>query len=96
MILPRSVWNEVGAPKCTIPLRSTDLDPIKNIFLNVKQRLNQDTLDQQITREDFAAFFVRVKTTLESIPTDEGEKTILSLGMRIHQIIKHKRQRVKY
>ena len=61
----RSAWDEVGARKFTIPARSPDLNPIKNIFHIVKRRLCQDALDQQITREDFAAFSARVKTTLE-------------------------------
>ena len=62
----RSAWDEVGARKFTIPAKSSDLNPIENIFHIVKQCLHQDALDQQITREDFAAFSTRVKTTLES------------------------------
>ena len=92
----RSAWDEVGARKFTIPARSPDLNPIENIFHIVKRRLRQDALDQQITREDFAAFSARVKTTLETIPIDVVDRTILSMGKRINEIIKRKGQRIKY
>ena len=83
----------------TIPARSTDLNPIKNIFHIVKRRLHQDTLDQQITREGFAAFSARVKTALETIPIDVVDvvgRTILFMGKRINEIFKRKEQRIKY
>ena len=92
----RSAWDEVGARKFTIPARSPDLNPIENIFHIVKRRLRQDALDQQITQEDFAAFSARVKTTLETIPIDVVDRTILSMGKRINEIIKRKGQRIKY
>ena len=91
-----SAWDEVGARKFTIPARSPDLNPIENIFHIVKRRLRQDALDQQITQEDFAAFSARVKTTLETIPIDVVDRTILSMGKRINEIIKRKGQRIKY
>ena len=86
----RSTWDEVGARKFTIPARSPNLNPIENIFHIVKRRLRQDTLDQQITREDFPAFSARVKTTLKSIPIDVVDRTILSMGKSING------QRIKY
>ena len=92
----RSAWNEVGARKFTIPARSPDLNPIENIFHLVKRRFCQDALDQQITREDFVAFSARVKTTLETIPIDVVDRTVLSMGKRINKIIKRKGQRMKY
>ena len=92
----RSTWDEIGARKFTIPARSLDLNPIKNLFHIVKRRLHQDALDQQITREDFAAFSARIKTTLETIPIDVVDRTILSMGKRINEIIKRKGQRIKH
>ena len=92
----RSAWDEVGDRKFTIPARNQDLNPIKNIFHIVKRRLRQDPLDQQITREDFATFSARVKTTLKMIPIDVEDRTILSMGKRINEIIKRKGQRIKY
>ena len=92
----RSAWDKVGARKFTIPERIPDLNPIENIFHIVKRRFRQDALDQQITREGFAAFSARVKTTLETIPINVVDRTILSMGKRINEIIKRKGQRIKY
>ena len=92
----RSAWDEVGARKFTIPGRILDLNLIENIFHIVMCRFRQDALDQQITGEDFAAFSARVKTTLEMIPIDVVDKTILSMGKRIKEIIKRKGQRIKF
>ena len=78
----------MGARKFTIPAGSPDLNPIENTFHIVKCRLHQDALDQQITREDFAAFSTRVKTTLETIPIDMLNRTIFSMGKGINEIIK--------
>ena len=92
----RPAWDEVGARKFTIPARSPDLNPTENIFHIVKRRLRQDALDQQITREDFAAFSARVKTTLETITIDVVDRTNFSMGKRINEIINRKGQRIKY
>ena len=91
----RSLWDEVSVQKFTTPARSPDLNPTENIFHIVKCRLCQDALDQQITQEDFVVFSARVKTTLEMIPIDVVDKTILSMGKRIKEIIKRKGQRIK-
>ena len=80
----------------TIPARSPYLKTIENIFQIVKPRLRQDALDQQLTREDFAAFPARVKTTLKTIPIDVVDRTILPKAKITDEIIKRKGQRIKY
>ena len=60
----RSFWDKFDARKFTILAKSPDLNLIENIFYNVKRRLHQHTLDEQITYEDFAIFSAIVKTTL--------------------------------
>ena len=92
----RFVWDEVGARKLTIPARRPDLNPIKKIFHIVKLMLHQDALDRQLTQDDFAAFYARVKTTLELIPIDVVDRTILSMGKRINEIVAQKEHRIKY
>ena len=69
----------------TIPARSPYLKTISQI---VKPRLHQDALDQQITRKDFAAFSARVKTTLETIPIDVVDRTILAMSKITDEVIK--------
>ena len=68
----------------------------KKIFHVVKRMLHQDALDRRITQEDFAAFYARVKTTLEFIPIDVVDRTILSMGKRINEIVTQKEQKIKY
>ena len=86
----RSAWDEVAARKFTILARSLDLNPIENIFHIVKWRLRQDALDQQITQEDFGAFSSRVKTTLETITIDVGDRTISPLARESMKLLNEK------
>ena len=92
----RSAWDEVGAQKFTTQQEVRIWALLINIFHIVKHRLRQDILDQQISRENFAVFSARVKTTLEAIPIGVVNRTIFSMGKRISAIIKRKRQRTKY
>ena len=84
----RSTWDEVSDQKFTIPARSLDLNPVENILHIARQRLHQDHLDRQITREGFAAFSARVKTTLKLMPIYVVDRTILSMGKGINEVIK--------
>ena len=52
---------DVGARKFKIPARSPDLNPIENIFHNVKTQIRDDAFAKNITREDYAQFCERVK-----------------------------------
>ena len=72
----RSAWDKVGAQKFSIPGRSPDLHPIKNVFHIIKKKLHQDALEMKIEREDLEEFSARVKTTLESVPVDVVDRTI--------------------
>ena len=46
----------VGARKFKIPARSPDLNPIENVFHNVKQQLMDEALSCNITHETFTQF----------------------------------------
>ena len=43
----RSAWDKIGARKFSIPARSPDLNPIKNIFHIGKKKLNQDAWEMR-------------------------------------------------
>lgn len=68
-------WMRSTLENFTVPASSPDLKPIEKIFHTAKWSLNQDALDRYITREDFAAFFTKFKTVLESIPVDVLDRT---------------------
>ena len=78
----RSVLDEVVGQKCTILARSK---PYREHLSNCQAEVTP-----------IAALPARDKTMLELIPVDVVGRTILSLGIRINEIIKQKRQRVKY
>ena len=91
-----SAWDEIGAQKFSIPARSPDLKPIKNIFHIVKKKMHQDAFDIKIEREDFKEFSAQVKKTRESVPVDVVDRTIQSMDKRIDLIVKRKEQRTRY
>ena len=88
----------IGARKFSIPPRSPDINPIENIFHQVKCKLNSDALEKHKheKHENFEKFSKRVKQTMEDFPKDEIDKTIESVNKRIGLIIKCKGQRTKY
>ena len=86
----------VGAKKFTIPARSPDLNPIENIFHNIKRQLQDDVLNQQITKETFSQFCARVKATLLNYSPEIINRTITSMDRRIDMVIKSKGQSIKY
>ena len=92
----RDAMNCVGAKKFSIPPRSPDLNPIENIFHQVKCKLGDDALERNIVKENFHQFSKRVKDTIESLPKEVIDRTIASKDKRIEQIIKSKGQRTKY
>ena len=47
----------------SIPLRSSDLNPIENLFHSVRSDLSQQTLSKNITRGNYDEFQSRVITT---------------------------------
>lgn len=86
----------VGAKKFTIPARSPDLNPIENIFHNVKRQLQDDALSKRITKETYSQFCARVKATLLNYSPEIIDRTITSMDRRIDMVIKSKGQRIKY
>ena len=86
----------VGAKKFLIPPKSPDLNPIENIFHQVKRKLSDDALERNIVKENFHHFSKRVKETIESLPKEVIDRTVASVDQRIEQIITSKGQRAKY
>ena len=72
----------VGARKFTIPARSQDLNPIENVFHNVKRQLQDDALSKRITKETYSQFCTRVKATLLNYSPDIIDRTIESMDKR--------------
>ena len=48
-----STMNKVAAKKFSIPARSPDTNPIENVFNYVKTKLHEESLNRNITFENF-------------------------------------------
>ena len=94
--IAKLAMSAVGARKFTIPARSPDLNPIENVFHNVKRQLQDDALSKQITKETYSQFCTRVKATLLNYSPDIIDRTIESMDKRIDMVIKSKGQHIKY
>ena len=92
----RDAMEDVGARKFSIPARSPDLNPIENVFHNVKDKLREDAINENIVHETYEQFCERVKKTLMDFNPDVVDRTIESMPKRVEMIIKRKGQRIKY
>lgn len=87
---------EIGARVFSIPPRSPDLNPIENIFNVTKEKLKEDALMNEITKEDWDSFCMRVKSTLENTDIAYINSTIESMERRVDLVIANGGERTKY
>ena len=80
----------VGARKFAIPARSPDLNPIENVFHNVKTQLQNDALSKQINKEPYSQFCARVKQTLLNYSPEIIDRTIASMDQRDDMVLSQK------
>ena len=60
-----------------IPAKSPDLNPIENIFAQVSMILQNQAMEQNITKEIFSEFSAKVKDTLIKFDREKINKVIL-------------------
>ena len=92
----RRSWERMGCELVSIPSRSPDLNPIENFFNLVKMRLKQESIDKNITKEDFEEFSERVRQCVFGFRPEEIDPIIESMDKRVDLIIKRRGQRIKY
>ena len=80
----------------TIPTRSPDLNPIKNVFHLVSKSLARQALRKNITRETFEQFSARVKKTMEEFSVETINNIIGSMNERIAMVLKAEGNRIRY
>ena len=95
-VVARGALKEIGATCLKIPARSPDLNPIENVFHNVKRELQQQALNKKITKESYTEFSERVITTLLSFDKDVIKRTISTMPRRLRRIIETDGHRTKY
>ena len=87
---------DIGAELQAIPPRSPDLNPIENVFHNVRRILRQQALDERIERKSFAAFKNRIFGVLANFDTSIINRTIETMNDRLKLIIESGGCRTKY
>ena len=95
----RKALSEIEKIEATIhaiPARSPDLNPIENIFNNVKKELEREALAKEMKHESYNAFKSRVINTLNNISVQSIDKTIDTMPKRLKSIIELKGSRTKY
>ena len=78
----KSAIQKIDANVVEIPPRSPDLNPIENVFHNVRSQLQKQILEQQLVNENFAAFEKRVVATLHSFSLHVIVRTITRLKLQ--------------
>lgn len=79
-----------------IPARSPDLNPIENLFNQVRRKIKEDSLAKQLARETKTEFIARVSGLLMDFDKTRIDNLILSMPKRIEMVIKNKGIRIKY
>ena len=95
-MVAKDALQEIGPELVEIPARSPDLNPIENIFHNIKRSLREDALKRKIVREDFESFKQRVLSTPLQYDGSVIDRTIETMTLRLQRIAKSGGYRTKY
>ena len=68
---------------------------IENIFNYVRTELHEESLNRNITFENFEEYSARVKKTLLSVPVEYINKTIKPMDNRLSMLVKKVGKRIK-
>ena len=60
----KNAFNNVSYRMFSIPARSSDINPIENMFNNVCKKLREDAIEHHSKQESYEEFCNQVKTTL--------------------------------
>lgn len=92
----RVAMEELGVTMQKIPPRSPDLNPIENMFHEVRKRLKLAAKQNNVEHQTWEEFVNSVKFHIWSTPKSYINKTILSMPKRMEEICKRKGLRTKY
>ena len=81
---------KMRAEKFSIPARSPDLNPIKNVLHYVRTKLHEESLSRNITFENFEEYSTRVKKALLSVPVEYINKTTELKDNRLSMVVTKK------
>ena len=95
-MVEENLLTDIECELLRIPPRSPDINPIENVFHLVKNLLESEAIQENITCETFEQFKTRVLRTIENVDPTIIDKAIESMPQRIRLIIKGKGYRTKY
>ena len=95
-VVAREALKGIGASLIKIPARSPDLNPIENIFNNVKRKLETQAINRRITKETYAEFSQRAIKALISCDKNLITQTISTMPKRLMCIVQTEGNRTKY
>ena len=79
-----------------IPPRSTEIQPIENVFKVGKEKFHSDSINGHITTETYGEFPNHVIQTLHYLLRTSTNNTISSMNEQVLLLIKTKGARLKY
>ena len=86
---------KVGAKKFSVPA-SPDMNSIENVFSYVWTKLHEESLNRNITFENFEEYSARVKKTLLLVPVEYINKITESMDNRLSMVVRKGGKRIKY
>ena len=92
----RVEMERINAVQFSIPPRSPDCNPIENVFNLAIRKLDEGAIANNITRESYEQFVVRVVETLQSISVNTIDNIIRSMPGRMRGILDCGGHRLKY
>ena len=75
-----------NAKKFSTPARNPDLNPIENVFNYERTNLHEESLNKNITFENFKEYSASVKKTFLSVPVEYINKTIESMDCFVYYL----------
>ena len=84
--LSKQAIARIGRKAFNIPARSPNINPIKNLFNQVRGKLKKQAREQKITTETREEFSNRVRNLLESFSIEAICKIIESMPRRIDKL----------
>ena len=87
--------HDVGAEVLDLPPGSSDLNPIENVFNNVKSELVKQTLQGKIEKESFDELRMRVLQTIVNCSSSAIDRTKATMHDRLRIIAKNRRYQTK-
>ena len=88
--------DKLGVIMFPIPPRSPDINPIENLFNNVKEQLAKEAIELNITKETYEEFCARVEKNLWNFDKQIIDNTIESMNKHMDLIVKGNGKRLKY